>query len=100
MLFDASGAGVLEPAAPAHDVPARDLPARDRPSPRSEPTGVDRRAADEPVTQPRLVWRGRLAIAGLLATGLLVTISAAHTQSFLPLSIRPAPSSLPSAAMS
>ena len=40
------------------------------------------------------MWAGRLAIAGLLATGLLVTISAADTQSFLPLSIRPVPSSM------
>ncbi len=50
--------------------------------------------ADASVSQRRLVWAGRLAIAGLLATGLLVTISAAHTQSFLPLSIRPVPSSM------
>jgi alpha-1,6-mannosyltransferase len=100
-----SGAAVLKPAAPAHEAPARDTPARGRPHhdgarrSSSTPAGVGsvdarRLGVDATVSEQRLVWRGRLAIAGLLTTGLLVTVSAAHTQSFLPLSIRPVPSSM------
>jgi len=99
-LLDASGAAVLQPAGPAHDVPALGARARERPdrdgaarSP-STPAGASGLGAGQSVSEQRLVWRGRLAIAGLLATGLLVTISAADTQSFLPLSIRPVPSSM------
>src|ERR1700690_388006 len=99
-LLDASGAAVLQPAGPAHDVPARGVRARERPdrdgtppSP-STPAGASGLGAGQSVSERRLVWRGRLAIAGLLATGLLVTISAAETQSFLPLSIRPVPASM------
>jgi hypothetical protein len=98
--LDASGAAVLKPAVPAHDLPTRDARGRDRPhrdgalrSP-SSPAGVRRLGAERSVSEQRLVWRGRLAIAGLLATGLLVAISAADTESFLPLSIRPVPSSM------
>src|SRR6202020_2700141 len=100
VLLDASGAAVLEPVVPPRDVPARGDSARDRPdrdgSPRSPSAPVDGRrlADDESVSEQRLVWLGRLGIAGLLATGLLVTISAADTQSFLPLSIRPVPASM------
>ena len=35
--------------------------------------------------------RGRVGLAGLLATGLLISLSAAHTQSLLPRSLRPVP---------
>jgi uncharacterized BrkB/YihY/UPF0761 family membrane protein len=112
--LDASGAAaVLGPSAPAHDVPTPDAPVRGTPArgapdrghpddggtPRAPSTAVDGGSvtapgAAETVSDRRLVWCGRLAIVGLLATGLLVTISAADTQSFLPLSIRPVPSSM------
>jgi alpha-1,6-mannosyltransferase len=86
-LFDASSSAVLEPSAPSNGAGQG-----------SEPIRIGRlrarRAADQPAAQRRPVLRGQLAIAGLLATGLLVAISAANTQSFLPLSIRPLPPSL------
>src|ERR1700761_1097031 len=73
-LLDASGSAVVQPA-PAPRPPARGGgPAPLAPQP----------ATPEPTQDAgRLLLRGRLAIAGLLATGLIVTISAAHTQSFL-----------------
>ena len=78
------GSAVLEPPAPAPSAAG----ASD-----SAPSAACGAATGRvrPPTEGRLVLRGRLAIAGLLATGLLVTISAANTQSFLPLSIRPGP---------
>jgi uncharacterized BrkB/YihY/UPF0761 family membrane protein len=84
-LLDASGSAVLEPPVPPRDtgeqIRLRGLRVRPRP-------------AQEPPAGRRLVLRGQLAIAGLLATGLLVAVSAANTQSFLPLSIRPVPKSM------
>jgi hypothetical protein len=38
--------------------------------------------------------RGLIAVAGLLITGAVISIAAAHTESFLPESIRPVPSEL------
>jgi hypothetical protein len=38
--------------------------------------------------------RGRLGLAGLVLSGAIVSVTAAHTESFLPLSIRPVPASL------
>jgi hypothetical protein len=43
---------------------------------------------------PSSDWRGRVGVGGLLLAGLLVSIAAPHTESFLPLSIRPVPASL------
>ena len=92
----ASGAAVIEPAVPAHDRPAHDRPAHDRPT--RDTIQIRRRTqrerSEESGSDQRLVRRGQIAIAGVLATGLLITVSAASTQSFLPLSIRPVPSSL------
>jgi Glycosyltransferase family 87 len=87
-LLDASGSAVLEPSAQPRDA--------GRPG---EAIGLGTlrprvRPAEAPASGRRLVLRGQLAIAGLLTTGLLVSISAAHTQSFLPLSIRPVPASM------
>jgi alpha-1,6-mannosyltransferase len=88
VLLDASGSAVLEP-------PARPSAPRQPEEPiRLAHRGARRRPAEDPPGGPRVLLRGRLAIAGLLATGLLVTISAANTQSFLPLSIRPVPASM------
>ena len=54
---------------------------------RLETTRTARRAAAwEPL--------GTLALAGLLVSGLLIAISAADTDSLLPLSVRPIPTSL------
>jgi hypothetical protein len=76
-LFDASGTAVLNPApGPGRAAPPAQTTA-------STPTSDHRPASS--ASERRLVWLGRLAIAGLLVTGLLVTISAASTQSFLPL---------------
>ncbi|HEX5193344.1 MAG TPA: polyprenol phosphomannose-dependent alpha 1,6 mannosyltransferase MptB [Solirubrobacteraceae bacterium] len=88
-LLDASGSAVLDPSTPERET---------APAPASIRLGrgrAQRRHAGDPPAEARLVLRGRLAITGLLATGLLVVISAANTQSFLPLSLRPLPPSLP-----
>jgi alpha-1,6-mannosyltransferase len=88
VLLDASGSAVLEPpAVPTGAHPASESIPVDRPRVRPRPV-------EAPASDRRLLLRGRLAIGGLLATGLLVTISAANTQSFLPLSIRPVPAAM------
>jgi hypothetical protein len=87
-LFDASGAAVTDPPRAPSRPAATSGPIRIQPP--APPPGPPA----EPAADPRLVLRGRIAIAGLLVTGLLVTISAANTQSFLPLSIRPIPPSI------
>lgn len=87
-LLDVSGAAVLDPPTPATETARTGEPIR-LSRRRAQP-----RPAGDPPAEGRLVLRGKLAIAGLLATGLLVVISAANTQSFLPLSLRPLPPSL------
>jgi uncharacterized membrane protein len=44
--------------------------------------------------QPRMGRRGRVGLAGLVLSGAIVSVAAAHTESFLPQSIRPVPASL------
>jgi hypothetical protein len=95
VLLDASGSATLEPpAAPPPPAPVREI---ERPRAPLRRSGIDVPGgpAGEPLTDQRLLLRGRLAIAGVLITGLLVAISADSTQSFLPLSIRPLPPTVP-----
>ncbi len=89
--------GTLPPVAMLDDLDAAVLeppPAVRDPAPPLRRPGSDPLPSHDDDRERRLVRRGKLAIAGLLATGLLVTISAANTQSFLPLTIRPVPAAL------
>ncbi len=53
---------------------------------------LDVRARTDP--RPATNLRGGIGLAGVLVAGLLVSLSAGHTESFLPESIRPAPAAL------
>jgi hypothetical protein len=55
--------------------------------------GLHSAALDSPGTASSS-RRGLIAVAGLLVTGAVVSIAAAHTESFLPESIRPVPTAL------
>ena len=48
----------------------------------------------ESVAARPIAWRGLAALGGVVATGSLVAVAAAHTQSLLPETIRPVPAAL------
>ncbi len=61
------------------------VPSTVAPAPRTERDAVAGR---------RVAWRALAAVGGVVASGSLVAVAAAHTQSFLPETIRPVPAEL------
>ena len=59
-----------------------------------DPGGAAPPAAVASAPRPITRWRARIALGCLLGSGILITVAAAHTDSFLPESVRPVPSAL------